>query len=204
MGIKVLDYGAGNLGSIVNFLDIVGYNAAITQNAEDIVKADLLILPGVGSARNALQNLEADDKFKALKLRNERRLPIVGICLGAQLFYEHLTEADRGGLGFLPGRVERFKSNPGFNNGWCELAFESLKKAGLSKNLKKYDTYYFNHQYYLPNNSDGLTAISVSEREDIPAIVIKDNLTGIQFHPEKSQKSGITLLKNLLTDYYGL
>lgn len=129
--------------------------------------------------------------------------PIVGICLGAQLFFSELEECTCNGLGWISGAVKSFPQFPFYNTGWCELDVERLKRVGLGRSIRKQATFYFNHKYLLPTASVYSKATLSSEIK-IPAILADKNLVALQFHPEKSQSYGRILLRNVIEDYYGL
>jgi glutamine amidotransferase len=200
--IKIVQYG-GNVGSIINIFNSIGYPASIATTLSEIIEADLVVLPGVGSAQAAIKSLHEQDLLRTLHERNAIKKPIVGVCLGAQIMFDYLSEAESSGLGWLEGNVSTLGEPLIFNNGWCHLNFTELKKTGLSRGLNESSTYYFNHQYYISPNSKYVTA-TIKELNKICAIVTHQHLCGIQFHPEKSQKMGKILLRNLIEDYYGL
>ena len=200
--IKLLQYDNGNKGSIISTFSSIGFPISLVLEKDDILQADLLILPGVGSAVSAISKLHELDYWKALNDRHFLGKPILGICLGSQLFFSYLVESDCVGLNWLEGKVKRFEEPFSFNNGWSTLNFEQLKDLNLSKNLKKASSFYFNHQYFLPDNNN-INLVKTNIEPFIPAIVIQDHLIGVQFHPEKSQQEGKVLLTNILKEYYG-
>jgi glutamine amidotransferase len=201
--IKIVNYGSGNTGSLVAAFHRIGVNLTVIGKEDEILTSDLLVLPGVGSAKAALSSLQATQLTGLLHERNQLGKPILGICLGAQMLYEHLHEAGLPGLGWLPGEVRPFERLPEFNNGWCHIEWDSFTETGLTRGIKPSDTFYFNHQYYLPFNNEGKTA-PVAELPDVPALSIKEHLCAIQFHPEKSQGPGALVLRNVIFDHYGL
>lgn len=201
--IKIINYGSGNTGSLVTAFRRIGVNLTIIRAAEEILAADLLVLPGVGSAKSALSSLAGNRLSDLLQERNQMGKPILGICLGAQMLFEYLHEAGLPGLGWLPGEVRPFERLPHFNNGWCHIEWDSFTETGLTRGIKSSDTFYFNHQYFLPLNKGCKTAV-VAELPDVPALCLKDHLCGIQFHPEKSQGPGALVLRNVIFDHYGL
>ena len=199
--IKILSYGNGNLGSLQNAFNIINYPSSVVKDLNEIDEADLLVLPGVGSAITASKFLKNKDLIERLNHRNTNRKPILGICLGAQLFFEYLNESKHPGLGWVKGEVTKMDT---FNIGWSQIDFNSLKRYNLNKNLNKQDTFYFNHQYMFPNGHDLLPHLVNDQKNIIPSLFIKGNLCGVQFHPEKSQASGMKILNNILKLYYGI
>lgn len=188
--IGIVDYGMGNLFSVSKALERLDADYFIS--GENLLAADALILPGVGSFRDAMQRLPAE----AIKEFAATGKPLLGICLGMQLLFEKseengLTE----GLGLLPGMVRRF---PGGtykvpHMGWNRLEF--VRSSPLLKNLKE-DYVYFVHSYFVEPTD--VCIAKASYHEPVSAIVGRDNIFGMQFHPEKSSKLGIALLKNFL------
>ena len=199
--IKVVEYGGGNVGSIINAFTKIGYPPAIVLTESEILTADLVVLPGVGSAKSAILELEMSATKDALNERNVRKLPILGICLGAQILFEYHEEATACGLGWLNGKVNSFSPPMKFNNGWRHLDNIELKAGGLGRGLNESSTFYFNHQYYFSTDGKHKT-VSIKELPGVGAVCLQEHLCGIQFHPEKSQKSGEILLRNVLRDYY--
>jgi glutamine amidotransferase len=201
--VHLLTFGSGNIGSLTRSLKRVGY--FVTTVSSDAIRSspEVLFIPGVGSACFALQQLRESGLDEALIERVQAGLPTVGICLGAQLFFDFLPEADAPGLGLLEGDVAPLDTQKGFNNGWCHLDYEALKKLGLSRSIRSTHSFYFNHQYKFASPK-GLKSVQVKELRDIPALYVRDNLVGIQFHPEKSQGVGETLIRNIMEDHFGL
>ena len=199
--VKVLEYDGGNVGSIINAFTKIGFPPAIAMTENDILSADLVIFPGVGSAKAAISELEMSGTKNALNERNARKLPTLGICLGAQMLFEYLEEASACGLGWLSGRVNSFRPPMQFNNGWRHLDNNELKACGLARGLSESSTYYFNHQYYFSTDGKHKT-VSIKELAGVGAVCLQEHLCGIQFHPEKSQQAGEIVLRNVLRDYY--
>lgn len=188
--IGIVDYGMGNLFSVSKALERLGADYFISS--EDYEQADGLILPGVGSFRDAMERLPVS----AIKEFAATGKPLLGICLGMQLLFERseengLTE----GLALLPGKVRRF---PGEDYkvphmGWNKLEF--LQSSPLLKNLEE-DYVYFVHSYYVELSD--VTLAKADYHEQVSAVVGRDNIFGMQFHPEKSSRLGMALLNNFL------
>lgn len=195
--IGILPHGGGNIGSIINAFRALGYSTRVLLSSEEADKVDLLVVPGVGHAGSALKSLQEAGSFDALAKRKSRELPILGICLGAQLFTSYLEEANSAGLGWLQTETVRLENKKRFHNGWFHLDFEALSGLGLSRGLSPVDTFYFNHEYKI--RSDGLTNIVCIESDSTTVAIFVDGLTcGVQFHPEKSQRAGQVFLRNLI------
>lgn len=197
--IGIVDYGMGNLFSVSKAIERLRADFFISSEKKDLLGADALILPGVGSFRDAMERLQVD----TIKEFATSGKPLLGICLGMQLLFENsdengLTE----GLGLLPGNVRRFsgrtpqgKSYKVPHMGWNRLEF--VKSSPLLKNLNE-DYVYFVHSYFVnAENSDVLLA-KADYHEQVSAVVGRDNIFGMQFHPEKSSRLGMALLNNFL------
>lgn len=193
MRILILDYGVGNLYSIRHSLIKVGANPEISSEIR--TPLDALILPGVGNFTAASKILKT--LKHALEELKESGLPILGICLGMQLFFEFSEEGNAQGLGFLKGNVVRFPKNVKVPQiGWNIVKVKSYHEIvdGLSEEFWAY----FIHSYY-PQPKDASTIVAETEYYvRFPSIVAKGNVVGTQFHPEKSSVDGFALLKNFL------
>jgi len=197
--IGIVDYGMGNLFSVSKALERLGADYFISADKTKLLQADALILPGVGSFRDAMERLPAD----TIKEFAAAGKPLLGICLGMQLLFEESEEnGPAKGLGLLPGRVRRFTGRTQHGEsykvphmGWNRLKF--VKESPLLKNLTE-DYVYFVHSYYVDaENSDVLLA-KTDYHKQISAIVCMNNILGMQFHPEKSSRLGMALLNNFL------
>jgi len=199
--IKILNYGNGNIGSLLNTFNLINYPASIVKDINEISDADLLVLPGVGSAVTSSNILKDKVLIEALNNRNLTHKPILGICLGAQLFFEYLQESGQEGLAWESGSVDEMYS---YNTGWGQLNWEQLVNYSLNTGLNKNDSFYFNHRYKFPTSKDMILNVIFDAEKKIPSIFLKNHLCGIQFHPEKSQSSGTKILRNILKIQYGL
>jgi imidazole glycerol-phosphate synthase subunit HisH len=197
--IGIVDYGMGNLFSVSKALERLGADYFISANKKELLQADGLILPGVGSFRDAMERLPVE----TIKEFVATGKPLLGICLGMQLLFEQSEENGlTKGLGLLPGSVRRFpgRTSEGAtykvpHMGWNRLEF--VNNSPLLKNVEE-DYVYFVHSYYVDaNNSDVLLA-KADYHEQVSAVVGRDNVMGMQFHPEKSSKLGMALLDNFL------
>jgi len=202
MQITVVDYGLGNLGSVVNILRHLGLQAELTSNPALIAKATKLILPGVGAFGHGMENLRARGILDVLtqKVLHEKT-PILGICLGMQLFFEHSTEGGGAqGLGWLSGEIVRFDFSSEKQQekvphvGWNTV--ELLKESPLFSSSAVGERFYFVHSFYVKcrKSEDALT--TTRHGIDFVSSVQRGNIYGVQFHPEKSHRFGMNLLRN--------
>jgi imidazole glycerol-phosphate synthase subunit HisH len=196
--IYIIDYNAGNLRSVQKAVENNRGDARITSNPKDLLKADKIIFPGVGAFGNAIQQLDKLNLRNAIVEAIEKEIPFLGICLGLQLLFEK-SEENVGvkGLSVLKGNVKRFPKGLKIPHlGWNELIMK--KQSPLWQNIEKGSYYYFAHSYYAqPENEDiiiGLSDYSIP----YPVAIQKGHLFGLQFHPEKSQKWGLKVLKNFI------
>jgi len=200
--IAIIDYGMGNKHSVYNALKYIGVDAFISRDAHEISKAERIILPGVGAFGAAMENLE---KLGLRDILHEEVIikgkPFLGICLGMQLVAENGNEKGLfQGLGWIAGEVLKLQpEDPGIklpHVGWNDV--ELLKDSDLFKGLKKERAFYFVHSYAMQlKDSQNLVAES-DYGIKFTAAVQKDNIFATQFHPEKSQKNGLTVLENFV------
>lgn len=194
--VTVVDYEIGNLFSVVNTIKDNGFKARISNNKYDMDKSDLLILPGVGTFYKAMNNLNKLNLVEYLKDYAKDGRPLLGICLGMQLFADYSNEILKcEGLGIIPGRVESIKK-PDSHIGWNNI--ETKKNSCIEKFNNS--EVFFNHSFAYKCSDEFVHATSLinNEMKKIIACVKRDKTVGLQFHPEKSQKVGKTLLGNLL------
>ena len=201
--VGLVDYGTGNLGSLATVFESLGIYAEVVQEPEKIAKTDLIVLPGVGAAGLAMKRLENSGMADGLRERHSSGRPILGICLGAQLLCGFLREGECEGFGWIKASVEPLAQYPFYNNGWCRLDFSALRKAGLARALSATSTFYFNQRYAMGRDAK-MNCVAVQGRTDVPAIYLDEVICAVQFHPEKSQREGRVLLRNILEDHYGL
>ena len=195
--ISIINYGMGNLKSVQNALNYLKINNQITNCRKEIVKAEKIILPGVGSYRKAMEELNNLNLIHLLREEIEvKNKPILGICLGMQLLSSWGEEGDIGGLGIIPGIVKKFrlKKNKiphiGFNN------VSVFKDSILFNGINNHSDFYFVHSYhYILEKKENTLSKTFYETEFISGIQ-KENIFGVQFHPEKSQRNGLKLLEN--------
>lgn len=197
--ITIIDYGLGNTGSILNMLKKINTKAIISSRIEDIKAADKLILPGVGAFDNGISSLNERGFIKLLHERIiENKVPILGICLGMQLLTKSSEEGNFKGLGFINAKTIKFKFNNNNlkipNMGWNFINQE--KESKLLLGLDRNSRFYFVHSYYVAcEEKEDILATTVYGFPFVSAFEVK-NIFGVQFHPEKSHKFGMQLLKN--------
>ena len=198
--IAIIDYDAGNIKSVEKVLLSIGETPVLTRDPEVILQADHIILPGVGSFGDAMENL---NKFGLIDVIHEainRKIPFLGICLGLQLLFESSEETPGvAGLGILKGKIVRIPEGSGLkipHMGWNSLNVR--KGAALFKGLEKEPYVYFVHSYYLQAKDPKIVAATAEYGVTIHASVEKENVFACQFHPEKSSKTGLAILKNFL------
>lgn len=194
--IAIIDYGSGNLRSVQKAFERVGAKALVTEKSEDILKADKVVLPGVGAIAPAMGQLAALKLIEPIKEVIEAGKPFLGICLGLQLLFEESCE---GGtiktLSVLPGKVKRFQDLKVPHMGWNELCIERGNCPFL-KGIKALTHAYFCHSFFVEPAQKNIIATTTDYGIPFASSIWKDNLFAVQFHPEKSQKAGLTILKN--------
>jgi glutamine amidotransferase len=199
--IGILDYGVGNIKAFSNIYHFLDIPYTVISNSDQIQNIDRFILPGVGAFDSVMEKLEASNLLIPLEhevLKNKK--PILGVCVGMQIFAESSEEGEKKGLGWIPGKVKKFQSS--FENsfisipqiGWNSIL--PLSSSYLFKDLEKDAKFYFLHSYYYEPANTSMT-ISVTEYgQPFASAVGIENIMGTQFHPEKSHSNGIKLLKN--------
>jgi imidazole glycerol-phosphate synthase subunit HisH len=182
--------GGANYGSLREACRRVGVDAEVGDNPARIVSASHVILPGVGAAGYAMRGLRVRGLDRALARVSQ---PLLGICLGMQLLFEHSEEDDADGLGLLPGTVKRLPAAPSWPHmGWNTL--DTTSQHPLLEGIGDGDWFYFVHGYAA--QADGATVAGTCHGETFAAVVARDNVHGVQFHPEKSAGAGRRVLDN--------
>lgn len=191
--IAVIDYGSGNIKSVTNALNDLQCKYIVTNHEKEICDAEKIIFPGVGEASYAVKRLHMLNLFTMLRVVNK---PMLGICLGMQLLCEKSLEGNAACLGVFPGSTEIFdeKKTKVPHMGWNKVKI--ISDTQLFKNIPDESFFYFAHSYYVPMNS--FTIAYANYGNDFSAAIEKENYYGVQFHPEKSGKYGIQLLKNFI------
>ena len=202
--IAVIDYGVGNLFSLLSSLKYVGLDTKLTNDIEEIKNANGIILPGVGAFRDAIGNLEKYGLKETLINEAKNGKPFLGICLGMQMLFEKSYEyGEYEGLGLINGTVEEIKKYILENSdlkiphmGWNSLIInERFKDDKILKDVDNNEYVYYVHSYFAKTDMKNIVAYSEYGTK-IPGIVKNENVYGMQFHPEKSGDTGLKLLKN--------
>ena len=193
--IAIVDYGAGNLMSVHNSLDFLGYENKIAASPEVIEQAAGVILPGVGAFPDAMDALHASGLTDAV-LQAAKEKPFLGICLGMQMLFEESDEVRPcKGLGVLPGRIERIRTGLKLPQiGWNAL--DILRPNAMTAGVQQGDYVYFVHSFMAVPAEEGDLAAVTDYGARVPAMVARGSLFGCQFHPEKSGKVGLKMLQN--------
>ncbi|MEG2038508.1 MAG: imidazole glycerol phosphate synthase subunit HisH [Oscillospiraceae bacterium] len=193
--IAIVDYGAGNLFSVKNAFDFLGFESKLTDNKDDLIEADGIILPGVGAFTDAMKKLEQTGLISVIKEQVQYK-PLLGICLGMQLLFDKGYEFGAfAGLGLIPGEVRLLNAN-GYkipHMGWNSLQIEHNNP--LTEGINEGDYVYFVHSYMAHTEEQYITA-TCDYCEKVTAMVSNGNIYGAQFHPEKSGDVGLHILRN--------
>lgn len=199
--IAIIDYDAGNIKSVEKALKTLGQDVVVTRDAETILSADRVILPGVGSFGDAMGKLHDYQLVDVIKKVVDKKTPFLGICLGLQLLFESSEETPGvDGLGILKGKIVKIPDNGELkipHMGWNSLCFQN--EGRLFTNLPQDSYVYFVHSYYLQAEEEEIVKATTDYSTCIHASVEKDNVFACQFHPEKSSDVGLTILKNFCT-----
>lgn len=202
--VAVIDYDAGNIKSVEKAFDYLGADTIVTRDAKEILKADRVVLPGVGSFGDAMRKINEYELAPVIKEVTDKEVPFLGICLGQQLLFESSKESDGvAGLGILRGKISAIpKKDVNGNNykvpqiGWNSLTFP--KKGRLFKGLDEGVFVYFVHSFYLHSEDRSIVSATCDYSVTIDASVESGNVFACQFHPEKSSEVGMQILKNFL------
>ncbi|MGA9286757.1 MAG: imidazole glycerol phosphate synthase subunit HisH [Anaerobacillus sp.] len=200
--IGIIDYGMGNLYSVSKALERLGYDYFVSEDEQELSKATGLLLPGVGSFRDAMAILTETGLKAFIENEVEAGKPLLGICLGMQLLFEESDENGYAeGFSFLPGRVKKFSGKDSSGNsykvphmGWNKLIMQKPDSFLMSEVGDEH--VYFVHSYYVDTNDRNVLIATAEYCEEVPAVVGKRNVFGAQFHPEKSSHAGLAILKN--------
>lgn len=196
----IIDYDAGNIRSVEKALQALGEESVVSRDRDMILKADRIILPGVGAFGDAMEKLHGFGLVDIIKEAAAQKIPILGICLGLQLMFEKSEESDGvEGLDLLKGKIVRIPDVPGLkipHIGWNSLTYP--KEGRLFKGIPENSYVYFVHSYYLKAADERIVTAVTEYGTLIHASVEQDNIFACQFHPEKSSEVGLTILKNFI------
>jgi glutamine amidotransferase len=193
--VAIIDSGGANLASLQYALERLGARSLVSSDAAVIAAAPRVLLPGVGAAADAMRRLRATGLDRLIPVL---RVPLLGICLGMQLLFEHSAEGDTACLGVLGGRVERLTGVPGMpvpHMGWNTL--ELINEDALLAGIGAADYLYFVHSYAAATAASTLAAVRYGR--PLAAVVRHDNFRGVQFHPERSSAVGARILRNFMS-----
>jgi len=201
--IGIIDYGAGNIGSIQNMIRRLGGESYVLHDAQALLAADKLVLPGVGNFDHGMQMLMDKNLVEPIKtFMNSKQRPLLGICLGAQLLTKNSEEGQLSGLGFFDAEVLHFSKLANTENiriphmGWNFIHYEDDNH--LLCNLPQQPRFYFVHSYFLHSNASSEVLCTANYKTMFAAGLHKNNVWAVQFHPEKSHKYGMQLFQNFL------
>lgn len=196
--IAIIDYDAGNLKSVEKALQYLGEECIVTRDKEKLLKADKIILPGVGAFGDAMEKLHKFELVDVIHKLVKENKPFLGICLGLQLMFESSEEGPGvKGLGLLPGKIVKFPEKEGFkipHMGWNSI--DVKEGSRLFKGVSNNSYVYFVHSYYLQAENENDVAATTEYITHVHASVEHDNIFACQFHPEKSADVGLRILKN--------
>lgn len=198
--IAIIDYDAGNIKSVEKAVTYLGKEVVVTRDKDEILNADHVILPGVGSFGDAMQKLQDYQLIDVILEVVKKKTPFLGICLGLQLLFDESEESPGvKGLGILPGKIVKIPDTFGLKVpqiGWNSLKYPSEGK--LFKNVAEGSYVYFVHSYYLQADEKSVVKAVTEYGVNVEASVEKDNVFACQFHPEKSSDVGLQILENFL------
>jgi glutamine amidotransferase len=201
MKIAIIDYGMGNIYSVAKAIEVCGVAPIITNKQTQILSADKIILPGVGAFGDAMLELEKMDLIGVIRQQINCKKPFLGICLGMQLLLESSQEAKNNpGLGVFKGQVVKFTAQPGLkvpHMGWNDCKVLS-KDCLLLTEINDSGQVYFCHSYYPVPSDKSVIAATCNYGLEFGCVLHKDNVYGVQFHPEKSQTLGLKIIKNFV------
>ena len=202
--IAILNYGLGNLHSVLKAVDFVGGDGYLTDDPSAIVNAEKIILPGVGAFADGILGLKSREMIVPLQRAARNGIPILGICLGMQLLFSSSEENGlHTGLDIIKGKVIKFPDSelkvPQI--GWNQL--EEIVRSDLMAGVQEGDYVYFNHGYYCQPDNPGAILTKTEYGTNFASSVRVDNVLGVQFHPEKSQRVGLRILRNFVEKING-
>jgi len=198
--VGIINYGAGNIRSVYSSVVACGRKVFLIERWDDFKKAEMIILPGVGAFGDGTKILSLKGITDPLIEEIKKGKPFLGICLGLQMLFSHSEEGNCKGFGIIPGEVKRFNvEDKGLkvpHMGWNRV--EIIKETPLFYNIDNNQYFYFAHSYYVESYDSSVVAGKTTYGIEFASFIRKDNIVGVQFHPEKSGESGIRFLKNFL------
>jgi glutamine amidotransferase len=199
--IVIVDYGSGNPSSVANMLKRIGHPSIITSQIAEISKASKIILPGVGSFDAAMDTLESSGLKEVLEEKAlGQKVPFLGICLGMQLLTYGSEEGIKKGFGWIPAYTYKFKSSPVLKvPHMCWNTVRATAENSLLQGLSEESRFYFVHSYYVKTEAPQYSFLQTQYGISFSSGIANNNIFGVQFHPEKSHKYGMTLLANFVS-----
>lgn len=198
--ITIIDYGVGNIRAYINLYERININIKVAHNANDLKNATKIILPGVGAFDYAMTRLNSSGMREIItELVLDKKIPIIGICVGMQMLGEKSEEGELPGLGWIPGKVMQFDSSALSSDrrlphmGWNNVSHHS---DNLFNSIDLNNRFYFLHSYYFKCTDQENILATTDFGANFTSAIKKDNIYGVQFHPEKSHSNGVQLLKN--------
>lgn len=213
--IGIVDYNAGNIKSVERALSYIGTPYVLSKNPKDLEKVDKVIFPGVGEAKYAMEQLHETGFYSFLKDFAKSGKPLLGICLGSQIIFDHSEEGDVDCLGIVPGIIQHFstvfekqgKDMATYKGlkiphmGWNNLQFH--KESSLFQEVEKEASFYFVHSYMIQPQDNSIVVASADYGVLVPSVITWKNISACQFHPEKSAKAGLQILRNFVQNQDG-
>lgn len=198
--VAILDYDAGNIKSVEKAFKYLGADVVTTRDEKEILRADHVVLPGVGAFGDAMGKLNEYGLVDVIKKTVSSDIPFIGICLGLQLMFDSSDESEGAkGLGIFRGKIRRIPAEGGLKVpqiGWNDLTY--VKEGRLFKGIPEHSYVYFVHSYYLDAQDKDIVTATTDYGVRVEASVEKGNVFACQFHPEKSSEVGMQILKNFL------
>lgn len=196
--IAIIDYGMGNLRSVAKAFEAVGHQAVVTRDARVIASASHVVLPGVGAFGDCMANIERYGLAQPIHAAVQSGKPFLGICLGLQVLFSESEEFGRHtGLGIIPGKVKRFRTDPALkvpHMGWNEVLYRA--PCPVFEGIADGAHWYFVHSYYVEPEDRAVATTTTTYGVDFVSAIWRNNVVACQFHPEKSQAVGLRLMKN--------
>ncbi|KUK10336.1 MAG: Imidazole glycerol phosphate synthase subunit HisH [Clostridia bacterium 41_269] len=198
MAVVIIDYGMGNLLSVQKAFLSMGIKAEISNDPRKIVKAKGIVLPGVGAFSDAMKNLKEVGADEAIKEAVFEGVPFLGICLGLQLIFSvSFEDGEHKGLDLIPGEVKRLPSSVKVPHmGWNQIKIRKNRECAIFKGIEDESFFYFVHSFYVNPLNEDVVAATTEYGIEFCSAVCRENIFGVQFHPEKSSALGLKVLKN--------
>ena len=201
--VAVVDYGTGNLRSVMKAFEALGANPSLVTHPKEVGNADALVFPGQGCFPDCMERLRESGLADLIRNWIEAEKPYFGICLGLQVLFEHSEEGDCEGLGIFEGKTRRLHLRPELkipHMGWNAVRFRSETQSPLRRNLENGDQFYFVHSYYVIPDNEEIILTETGYGGDFVSSISRRNCHATQFHPEKSQVKGLQIYRNFLED----